>query len=271
MDNGGVSTSTPELEPDPFDLLPPAALLLGCAAAEPPAALLEGLRAVLPDRPVEVVPLAGIRARVEELVTTRPVVVVPYLLSSHDEGGAEMRAATAGVGGAITTSALGPHPVLSGILGDAARRAGLPADGGIVLVAVPPVGSDVTAQEADVDDEAYELFEANISGRRDLAQTVYDLDSVWVGPVAAALAGAEPDVQSTVRRMAADGRDVAVVTHSLTPIVLDAERLPLAGARLLVTPGWDERQVGVVVDRYEQGVAELRAGLDEDAWSAPLV
>lgn len=254
-----------------LDLLPPAALLLGCAAAQPPAELLDALTALLPDRPVEAVPFADIPARVGELAATRPVVVIPYLLSSHDDGGAAMRAATAEVDGAITAPALGPHPSLAAALADAARRAGLRADGGIVVVAVPPAGVEVGAEDADADLAAWELFESAQAGRRDLAQLVYDLDSVWVGPVAAALAGAEPAPQDVVRRMATDGRDVAVITHALTPIVLDAERLPLAGATLLVHPAWDARWVGVVIDRYEQGVAELRAGLDEDAWVPPLV
>lgn len=258
-DQQGLADGSPDLDQQPA--------LVVCASDHQPGELVERvLDDVRQRRPDIEVLLAhpttepSVRQVVERLAgDDREVVVVPLVLSGADDVVAEAQEATREVPGALCISGLGPHPLLSGAVVDRARAVGAGAGAGIVIATGGPQGAASAAELAT-----------------DLAQVVYDVDAIWVGPVVAGfLGGGEPTVVDAVHHLGRRGIDVCVVSYVLDGAAdpLDPathEQLEEAGATAFAVLGLEQRVLDVVRERYEQGVAEIRAGLDEDLWQRPL-
>lgn len=176
---------------------------------------------------------------VDDAVPTGVTVVVPLLLSTGYHTKVDIaRAVATHPGQAQATQGLGPHPLLTVVLEERLREAGL-ADGDAVVLAA--AGSSDPAAADDTRSTARDL--ADRLGR----------------PVAVGFAaGAGPRIESVVEEARARGASrVVVASYVLAPGYF-ADVIARSGADVATAPlAPDPRLAGIVVERF-RGARALR-------------
>lgn len=170
----------------------------------------------------------------------RGVVVVPVLLSTGYHVRVDVGRAVQPHARAVSTGALGPHPLLADILVDRLWSTGAAGTEAVVLAAA---GSSRPAL-ADLETQA-----ALVRAR-------------WGGPVAVGFGSiAAPLVADAVSRARADGAERVLVSPYLLAEGFSYSRLLGAGADAVAAPlGVDPRLIDVVLERYDAAVRGLAAG-----------
>ena len=171
-----------------------------------------------------------------------PVVLVPAFLASgyHVHNDVPREVAESGHGDVVVTRALGPDPVLAGVLAHRLREAGWRPGDAIVLAAA---GSSDARALRDVQ-RAADMLSA-------LTRTTVRIGYVATG---------EPRVPQVVAELREQGARVFVASYLLAEGLFHS-RLSDAGADGVAAPlGVTEPVVDLVARRYRAAVPALRAG-----------
>lgn len=202
--------------------------------------LVEAAAELLGDVPVRETYVDVQRPQVDEVVAgvAGPAVIVPLLLSPGFHTSVDIGRAAASRADVVAAGTLGPHPSLVDILGDRVREVGVRPGDHVVLAAAG-------------------------SSRPEAAESVQAVRDLLAPQIAAPLTvgyayGATPKVADAVRAAREAGAErVIIASYVLAPGHF-ARLVADAGADIATDPvGTDPRVVGVIAERYREGVAIL--------------